>query len=117
MLAVILGAFGAHGLKSHFSEQQMAWYETAVDYQTIHAIALIITGIIRAVIQPTKLVDLAAYSFLAGVILFSGSLYLLAIFQISALGAITAAGGFGFILGWALLTFAAIKSAKDRKYN
>jgi len=107
MTAVILGAFGAHGLKGIFNAQQMAWYNTAFEYHVIHASALIITGLLTLV-APThaRLLGWAAMGFLLGILVFSGSLYALAFTQIRILGAITPFGGVAFIVGWGLLTLA-----------
>ncbi|MCB1757657.1 MAG: DUF423 domain-containing protein [Gammaproteobacteria bacterium] len=109
MLAVMLGAFGAHGLKSHFSEQQMAWYQTAFQYHIIHAIALIITGLASALTPSKNLPKLAGLCFLSGVLLFSGSLYTLALTQMRWLGAITPLGGIAFLFGWGLLAVAGFR--------
>ena len=107
MFAVILGAFGAHGLQGKLSVKQLAVYDTAVTYQMYHAIALIIVGMLYKYLT-TKYLKFAAIFFLLGIICFSGSLYLLSCadwLQISGsvkkiIGPITPLGGLFFILGW-----------------
>ena len=102
-LGVAMGAFGAHGLKHILSPQLFEVYKTAVDYQMWHALALGLT----ALLPPQRLMRWAACLFTAGIILFSGSLYLLAILDMSWLGIITPFGGLAFLAGWALLAWAA----------
>lgn len=106
MLAVMLGAFGAHGLKALYNEQQLSWFDTAYQYQMIHAVALILTGLLANASNTGKWLKPAAYSFLCGIIFFSGSLYILSATQIRMLGAITPIGGLLFIMGWAFLALA-----------
>jgi uncharacterized membrane protein YgdD (TMEM256/DUF423 family) len=116
-LAVFLGAFGAHGLKNFVGDQQLITYETAVRYQFYHVFALALTGIIYKSI-PTNKVRIAGRFFIAGIVFFSGSLYLmtiLAIFQVNNMGwigAITPVGGAFLIAGWLLLAM-----EFHRKYN
>jgi uncharacterized membrane protein YgdD (TMEM256/DUF423 family) len=98
LLAVALGAFGAHGLKSLFAQNgNAAIWETAVFYHFIHAVMLYVL----AVRKPFAAV--AWWSFLAGIVIFSGSLYLLAVTNERWLGAVTPVGGAGFLLGWGWL--------------
>tara|TARA_S200000501_G_scaffold371421_1_gene414466 strand:+ start:5176 stop:5535 length:360 start_codon:yes stop_codon:yes gene_type:complete len=102
LLAVVIGAFGAHGLKEILTQNKsLDIFQTAVRYQMFHSIAIIITGILIYL----NVVDskLPTYLFLAGIIIFSGSLYILSITDIKWLGAITPIGGVLFILGWGLL--------------
>ena len=109
-LGVAAGAFGAHGLKALLSVEMLAVFETAVRYQMYHALALVLTGILldRSVAPEGRTsLRLAGRLFLAGVLLFSGSLYLLALSEIRWLGAITPIGGFCFIAGWGVLAWAA----------
>lgn len=106
---VAMGAFGAHGLKAVLSEQAMEIYKTAVSYQMWHAPAL---GLV-ALLPPQKLLRWAGYSLVAGILLFSGSLYLLAIFDLRWLGIVTPFGGVAFLLAWGLLASAAL--AKNRE--
>lgn len=98
-LGVAMGAFGAHGLKAVLSEHYLAIYKTAVNYQMWHALLLALI----AMLPQHKYLYRAAWCLLAGIVLFSGSLYLLAIFNIGWLGMITPFGGLAFLAGWALL--------------
>jgi len=107
-LAVALGAFGAHGLKSQLSTDMMQTYKTGVDYHFYHALGLLLIGIL-AVSFPSELMKWSAILLTAGIILFSGSLYLLAVSGIKWLGAITPIGGLSFIAGWVLLFLAVWK--------
>ena len=110
MLAVILGAFAAHGLKQMLAPYDLAIFETAARYQMYHAIALLIVGVLASMPQfTTRWLKLAAIVFVLGIVLFSGSLYLLALSGIRWLGAITPLGGVAFILGWLLLIVAGFK--------
>jgi uncharacterized membrane protein YgdD (TMEM256/DUF423 family) len=107
-LAVALGAFGAHGLKSQLSTDMLQTYKTGVEYHFYHALGLLLIGIL-AVSYPSELVKWSAILLTAGIILFSGSLYVLAISGIKWLGAITPLGGISFIAGWVLLLLAVWK--------
>lgn len=104
-LAVALGAFGAHGLKSQLSTEMLQTFKTGVDYHFYHALGLLLIGIL-AVSFPSDLIKWSAILLTAGIILFSGSLYALAITGIKWLGAITPLGGLSFIAGWVLLFLA-----------
>ena len=99
---VMIGAFGAHGLKALLTADQLAIYHTGVDYQFVHALALLLLGALAQHHIP-KAWQLAATLFIAGVFIFSGSLYLLVLTDTSWLGAITPIGGMSFIAGWAAL--------------
>ena len=101
-LVVILGAFGAHGFKDILDDYGKSIYNKAVLYHMFHTIGILILGLINK-IQPEIHLYLAGWSFLFGIILFSGSLYLLAITGIKPLGMITPIGGILFIIGWILL--------------
>jgi uncharacterized membrane protein YgdD (TMEM256/DUF423 family) len=106
-LAVALGAFGAHGLKSWLSADLLATFETGVRYQTYHALGLfVVAWVVSRWPQSTQAV-LAGWLFLAGTVLFSGSLYLIALSGIRWLGAITPLGGVAFVAGWFCLALAA----------
>ena len=107
-LAVALGAFAAHGLKPHLSPALMQTYQTAVQYHFIHTLALL--AILSLPLNERSLLW-AARCFMLGIVLFSGSLYLIAISGISILGMITPVGGSAFIAGWLLLFTA--NSAED----
>ncbi|MEI4768965.1 DUF423 domain-containing protein [Psychrobacillus sp. FJAT-51614] len=112
-LAVALGAFGAHALKERLSEKYLAIWETAVQYQMFHALALVAIGILMSdkLIGYVSSLNTAGYLILVGIILFSGSLYVLSLSGISVLGAITPIGGVAFLVGWILLIVAAVKYA------
>jgi len=100
---VAMGAFGAHGLKNSLSEHYLDIYKTAVNYQMWHALLLAIVAVLPA----QRLLTWAAWSLVAGIILFSGSLYILAISKIHWLGMITPFGGVAFLVAWGLLAFVA----------
>jgi len=113
LLCVILGAFGAHGLKPLLTPQMLTTFETGVRYQFYHTLALILIVVLYQFSKSKKLI-IASYFFIAGLILFSGSLYLLSITSINQntwtwLGPITPLGGVCFIIGW----FYLFLSAKD----
>jgi uncharacterized membrane protein YgdD (TMEM256/DUF423 family) len=107
-LAVALGAFGAHGLRARLAPEMLAVFETGVRYHMYHALALVATALL-AERMGGSLVTWAGWSFVAGIVLFSGSLYMLALTGITVLGAITPLGGLAFLAGWACLAFAALK--------
>jgi len=104
-LGVGLGAFGAHGLKNVLSEHGLDIYKTAVSYQMWHTLALALVGIM----PEHRYLRWAGWSLLIGIVLFSGSLYLLAIFNLSWLGMITPFGGVAFLLAWAAIAKAALQ--------
>lgn len=111
-LSVAIGAFGAHVLKDILTTERLATFETGVQYHMIHALALILIAILADRLQDKKKVQWAARFILAGIIIFSGSLYLLCLTDITMLGAITPIGGVAFIVGWIMLALAAKQSAK-----
>lgn len=106
-LAVAAGAFGAHGLRDRLSQDMLAIYEIAVRYQMYHALALLAVSLAAARL-PGSALNLAGWMFLAGVLIFSGSLYLLALTGIRWLGAITPLGGVAFLVGWGCLLWSAL---------
>jgi uncharacterized membrane protein YgdD (TMEM256/DUF423 family) len=108
-LAVALGAFAAHGLKARLSPEALVTFETGARYQMYHALALLAVAW-AATRWPGTAVTAAGWLFVAGTLLFSGSLYLLATTGVRALGAITPLGGLAFILGWLALAWAACTS-------
>ncbi|MBV1875845.1 MAG: DUF423 domain-containing protein [Cycloclasticus sp.] len=108
-LAVGLGAFGAHALKESLTPHYLAIYHTATDYQMWHAIGLIIIGVLYQQ-TPSSLLRKAGWFMLAGIIIFSGSLYTLSLSGIKILGAITPIGGVAFLVAWLLLVNNSIKS-------
>jgi uncharacterized membrane protein YgdD (TMEM256/DUF423 family) len=101
-LVVIMGAFGAHALNEILDDYGKSIYNKAVLYHMFHSIAIIILGLINK-IQPEIQLSMAGWSFVFGLILFSGSLYIIAITGIKSLGMITPIGGILFIIGWVLL--------------
>ena len=106
-LAVGLGAFGAHGLRTRLSPDMLAVFETGVRYHMYHALALLATALVMGRMSGW-LVVCAGWFFAAGIVLFSGSLYLLALTGMTVLGAITPIGGLAFLIGWACLALAAV---------
>lgn len=109
-LAVLIGAFGAHALKSLLdSSGRAATFETAVKYQFYHALALILLGILMVNFKH-NFYNYAGYSFTLGTIIFSGSLYILCLSGITRFGMITPIGGVIMILGWVFLLFGIIKT-------
>ena len=102
MLAVALGAFGAHVLKGIISFEMLEVYKTGVQYQFYHTFALLAVGVLMY-FNPSKVLKWSAYLFIAGIVLFSGSLYVLAISGIKAVGIITPFGGIVWIVAWLLL--------------
>ena len=113
-LGVVLGAFGAHGLKQLVPPETVTTYQTGVQYQMYHAFALLIVGILAERFN-SSLLNWAGVFFVLGIVLFSGSLYFLASLKamnkvgISGIGLITPIGGLMFIVGWILLLIAIIK--------
>jgi uncharacterized membrane protein YgdD (TMEM256/DUF423 family) len=108
MLGVALGAFGAHGLRSRVTPEMLAVFETGARYQMYHAIALLAVAW-AAARWTSPWVNAAGALFAAGILLFSGSLYLLALTGTRGWGAVTPVGGLAFILGWACLGLAAVR--------
>jgi len=109
MLAVILGAFGAHGLKARLGAELLTTWQTAVEYHFYHGLGLILVGILALHLPGSPWLRWSGGAMLAGILLFSGSLYLLALTGIRWLGAITPLGGLAFILAWLLLLVAALQ--------
>jgi uncharacterized membrane protein YgdD (TMEM256/DUF423 family) len=113
-LSIILGAFGAHSLKQFFTADMLQVYETAARYQMYHALALLSVGILYKEFN-NKLIKLSGNFFIAGIVLFSGSLYAICFIQFHNLssllwiGAITPLGGLSFIIGWLLLFAGVVK--------
>jgi uncharacterized membrane protein YgdD (TMEM256/DUF423 family) len=108
-IAVALGAFGAHGLKSRLSEEMMSIYQTGNHYHMIHSLGLLLMALFYDRFNGIGLVNWAGWAIFIGIIIFSGSLYLLSTSGLRWLGAITPIGGLAFILGWILLALAAFK--------
>jgi len=112
LLAVGAGAFAAHGLKAVLDAHHLALFETAARYQMYHALALLSVGVLATSPQFSRaLLKLACLAFCTGILLFSGSLYLLALTGIGWLGAITPLGGMALLGGWLSMILAALKPA------
>lgn len=111
-LGVAAGAFGAHALKETLSPVLSQTFNTAARYHLIHAVGMVCAGVV-ANAWPSRCHRLAAVSFFLGVVLFSGSLYALALSGVRLLGVITPFGGFFFIAGWSLLVIGVIQSGKN----
>ncbi len=112
-LAVILGAFGAHGLRGRLDEYSIGVYERAVFYHFIHALGLLVVSVLprAASIQPSSNNWVCAL-LLGGIVIFSGSLYLLAVTGVRTLGAITPIGGLAFIAAWFFLAVALLRGSR-----
>lgn len=107
---VALGAFGAHGLKARLGAAGLATWETAVHYHLFHALALVGVALWLR-LSPSPALTVAGWSFAVGVLLFSGSLYALALDGPRLLGPVTPLGGVAFIAGWLALSWAAVQTA------
>jgi len=120
MLAVVLGAMGAHALKTKITAEQLMSYETAVKYQMYHTLALLILVLLSDKLSG-KWLKYIGICFMIGIVFFSGSIYLLATKTLLGiknwyfLGPVTPLGGMFFIAGWALLSIAAFNEAKNLK--
>lgn len=106
-LAVAIGAFGAHGLESRISAHEMEVYRTGVLYQMFHALGILLIAVLSDKLSSRRLTLWACGLLTAGIVLFSGSLYALAVSGIGMLGAITPLGGVAFLAGWICLALAA----------
>lgn len=112
--AVAFGAFGAHALRQRFETiddgaRRLEWWHTAASYHLAHAIALAVVSLLCERVSSSA-ATLAGWAFFAGIALFSGSLYVMALSGVRALGAVTPFGGLAFLLGWASLLWAALKT-------
>lgn len=110
-LAVVLGAFGAHALTGLFAEKQMANWHTAINYMVIHAFALIVVAVLMQFLpEQATLLQRAGQSFLLGILLFSGSLFIWALTLYAPFVILTPIGGTLFLIGWALLFWSVRKA-------
>lgn len=110
LLAVAAGAFGAHALKARLGPDMLAVFKTGVEYQFYHAFGLLLVGFAALHLPESAYLRAAGWVMLAGIVLFSGSLYLLALSGVTWLGAVTPLGGLCFIAAWALFAGAFIRS-------
>ena len=106
-VSVAAGAFGAHALKARLPADLLAVFETGARYQMYHALALVLIGVLAG---KSPLLGAAGWAMVTGTLLFSGSLYVLALTGVRWLGAITPLGGLAFLVGWALLAAAALRA-------
>jgi uncharacterized membrane protein YgdD (TMEM256/DUF423 family) len=110
-LGVIIGAFGAHAFKTILEQnQRIATFETAVKYHFFHALALVLLGILMER-YPGKFLNLSMWTYLVGIVLFSGSLYILSLTGNTKWGAIAPIGGISLVAGWVLLFWGIYKSS------
>lgn len=109
--AVILGAFGAHGLKARLSPDLLQVYHTGVEYHFYHALGVLLMGVIAGFYPTISGIQWSGWMLTIGIIIFSGSLYLLSITGVRWLGAITPIGGVAFIAGWLMLAYHLYKHA------
>jgi uncharacterized membrane protein YgdD (TMEM256/DUF423 family) len=113
LIGVGMGAFGAHALKTIISPELLAVYQTGVSYQMWHALGLIGIAMIHQQAPASKLLHWAGWLMFAGILLFSGSLYLLVLLNLNRLGMITPIGGICFLTAWLLLTLFAAKNIRS----
>ncbi len=109
LLTVLFGAFGAHGIEGRIEADLLANWQTGAHYLGLHAAAILVCGLILLHVPRSRLVSGAAWAFLIGVCLFSGSLFLMTLTGVRQLGMITPIGGVSLILGWALLAVGAAR--------
>ncbi|MHC0036574.1 DUF423 domain-containing protein [Pseudoneobacillus sp. C159] len=108
-LSVALGAFGAHGLEGKLEPKYLETWKTGVTYQMFHATGLLIVGVLLGKLPANALLTWSGWLMFIGILLFSGSLYVLSLTKISILGAITPLGGLAFLAAWLLLIVVAVK--------
>tara|TARA_R100001440_G_scaffold24211_10_gene39420 strand:- start:5044 stop:5433 length:390 start_codon:yes stop_codon:yes gene_type:complete len=109
LIGVMAGAFGAHGLRGTVTPRALEVFQTGVTYQMYHAFALMIVALLGTAGLSRRLLTVSALMFALGILLFSGSLYGLALLDIRALGPVTPLGGLCFMAGWVLLAVAGLK--------
>ena len=108
-LAVAGGAFGAHGLKSRVSSDMIDTFQTGIQYQFYHALGLLVVAVMMHLFSPGTMLKLSGFLFIGGIVVFSGSLYVLVLTGIKWLGAITPIGGLAFLAGWVCLTLSGLR--------
>lgn len=116
-LAVAFGAFGAHVVRDMLTPERVDVYQTAVEYQFYHALGLLLVGVISFHKPGSTWLKWSGLMFIAGILIFCGSLYLLTLFDAGWLGAITPIGGFAFVAGWVLLALAVYKERFQGTFN
>jgi len=110
LFAVAIGAFGAHGLKARIAPELLAVYKTGVEYHFYHALGLILVGLAAFHLPQSAYLTAAGWAMLGGILLFSGSLYVLSLTGLAWLGAITPLGGAAFLAAWGLFAAAVLKA-------
>jgi uncharacterized membrane protein YgdD (TMEM256/DUF423 family) len=110
LVAVALGAFGAHALKTRLSPEMLAVWHTGIEYHVLHALGLLAVGIVAIQLPGSALLRWSGRLMLAGIVLFSGSLYALALTGERWLGALTPIGGLAFLAAWALFVAAVLRT-------
>lgn len=114
MLSVMLGAFGAHALENRLTEAALETYHTGVQYQMYHALALLVLALIAASGRVKRArIRLAGIFFIAGIVLFSGSLYVISLTGLTKFGIVAPFGGVSFVLGWLMIALSARDFAKN----
>jgi uncharacterized membrane protein YgdD (TMEM256/DUF423 family) len=111
MFSVLLGAFGAHALRGWLAPDLLAAYQTGTQYQLYHSLGLLVVALLLAHFPGRSCFVWAGWLMLVGIVLFSGSLYVLSLTGIRALGAVTPIGGLAFITAWAVLAVSAFRTA------
>lgn len=109
-LGVLLGAFGAHALKHRIDPELLAVYQTGVQYHIVHAIGIILVGVLVHALPSSKSLPIAGWTMVGGVIVFSGSLYVLSLTGIRAFGIVTPLGGFALLMAWLLMAIGVAKT-------
>ncbi len=115
LLAVMAGAFGAHALRGMVTERSLEVFQTGVQYQMIHGLGLILIAILGALDVSRRLLMTAAGLLVAGVVMFSGSLYLLALTEVRWVGPVTPVGGLCFMVGWVSVVIAGLRQGNDQE--
>ncbi|AHM66007.1 membrane protein [Paenibacillus polymyxa] len=108
-LAVALGAFGAHALKKRLSADMMNIFQTGIQYQIAHGLGLLLLGVLAGNLAHSSLIVTAGWVMLVGILLFSGSLYVLSVSGVKKLGAVTPIGGLAFLASWVIVIVAVIQ--------
>jgi uncharacterized membrane protein YgdD (TMEM256/DUF423 family) len=116
-VGVGMGAFGAHALKASLSPESLAVYQTGVTYQMWHSLGLIAIALVQQVIPDSKRITVAGWLMFLGILLFSGSLYLLVLLNMPQLGMVTPIGGVCFLIAWLLLCLSASNNKIKKRYK